>query len=330
VSITNKKSHHSSFSRWRKVRCGIPQGSILGPLLFLVYINNLGTLVKNNQKPVLFADDTSLIVTHFNQTDFDRDVTSAFSQLNKWFAANLLSLNLNKTQCVQFMTKNTPTRDMSISYNDTPISNMINTKLLGLIITNSLSWKGHTTQLIPKLSKACYILRCIKPVMSLDALKSVYHSYFHCLHSYGIIFWGISSYSSHIFRLQKKAVRIIMGLRTRDSCREPFKHVGILLLQSQYILSLMTFVAENRSLFHINSEMHGIITRQKFCLYRPQANLTLYQKEVHYSGVKVFNTLPLNIRNLFSDVKKFKLELGKYLHLKSFYTLDKYYDNCKS
>jgi Tfp pilus assembly PilM family ATPase len=78
----------------------------------------LGTLFKNNQKPVLFADDTSLIVIHDNQTDFNRDVTSAFYQLNKWFAANLLSLNLNKTQYVQFMTKNTPTRDISISYNN--------------------------------------------------------------------------------------------------------------------------------------------------------------------------------------------------------------------
>ena len=92
----------------------------------------------------------------------------------------------------------------------------------------------------------------------------------------------------------------------------------------------MTFVAENRSLLHVNSEMHGIITRQQSYLYQPQANLTLYQKGVYYSGVKVFNYLPPNIRNLFSYVKKFKLELGKYLHLKSFYTLDRYYDNCKS
>ena len=165
--------------------------------------------------------------------------------------------------------------------------------------------------------------------MSLDALKSVYHSYFHSLLSYGIIFWGNSSYSLHIFRLQKK-VRIIMGLRARDSCRKPFKHLRFLPLQSQYILSLMTFVVENLSLFHVNSEVRGINTRQNFNLYQPKANLTLYQKGVYYSGVKVFNKLPPNIKNLFIDVKRFKLELGKYFQLKSFYTLEEYYDSCKA
>ena len=96
----------------------------------------------------------------------------------------------------------------------------------------------HITQLIPKLSKACYVLRCIRPFMSLEALKSVYHSYFHSLLSYGIILGGNSSYSLHIFRLQKKAVRVIMGLGPRNSCRKPFKHLRILPLQSQYIFSL--------------------------------------------------------------------------------------------
>jgi len=96
-------------------------------------------------------------------------------------------------------------KDKSVSYNNTFISKPSNIKFLGLVITDSLSWKDHITQLIPKLSKACYILRCIRPFMSLEALKSVYHSYFHSLLSYGIIFWGNSSYSLHIFRLQKKA-----------------------------------------------------------------------------------------------------------------------------
>jgi hypothetical protein len=93
VAITSKNSCHSSFSKWRKVRCGVPQGSILGPLLILLYINNLARVFGNNHKPELFADDTSLIVVHLNHTDFSEEITFVFNQLNTWFAANLLYLN---------------------------------------------------------------------------------------------------------------------------------------------------------------------------------------------------------------------------------------------
>ena len=82
------------------------------------------------------------------------------------------------------MTKNTPTNEIAVSYNNTFILNTMNTKLLGLVIAHSLSWKDHITQPISKLSKACYVLRCIRPFMSQEALISVYHSYFHSLISY--------------------------------------------------------------------------------------------------------------------------------------------------
>jgi hypothetical protein len=117
-----------------------------------------------------------------------------------------------------------------------------------------------------------------------------------------------------------------MGLGPRDSCRKPFKHLRILPLQSQYIFSLMVFVVEIKSIFQVKSEMHGINTRQNSNLYQPQANLTLYHRGVYYSGVKVFNNLPPNIRELYSDTKRFKLQLDKYLHQKSAYTLEEYYN----
>ena len=80
--------------------------------------------------------------------------------------------------------------EVSIGYNNMLISNTLNTKFLGLVITNSLNWKDHFTQLTPTLCKACYVLRCTRQFMSQDTLKSVYNSYFHSLISCGIIFWG--------------------------------------------------------------------------------------------------------------------------------------------
>ena len=79
----------------------------------------------------------------------------------------------------------------------------MNTKFLGLVITNSLSWKDHITHLTPKLCKARYVLTCVRLFMSQDTLKSVYYSYFNSPVSYGIVFWGNSSNSLHVFRLQK-------------------------------------------------------------------------------------------------------------------------------
>jgi hypothetical protein len=134
-------------------------------------------------------------------------------------------------------------------------------------------------------------LKCIRPFMSQDALKSVHYSYFHSLITYRLIFWGNSSCSS-IFWLQEKAVRIITGSRPRDSCRELFKHLKILLLQSQYILFLLLFIVDNKNLFHVFSEIHSINTRQNSHLHQPQANLTLCQKGPYYSDIKVFNNLP--------------------------------------
>jgi len=99
-----------------------------------------------------------------------------FIQLNNWFAVNLLSLNLKRTQIYAFYDKKTSVYEISIGYNNMFISNILNPKFLGLVITKSLSCNDHITHPSTKLSKACYVLKCIRPFMSQDKLKSVYYS----------------------------------------------------------------------------------------------------------------------------------------------------------
>ena len=101
VSIRDK-SNTINYSNWELVRHGIPQGSILGPLLFLLYIKDLRTVTAKNAKFVLLVDDTSFIITNPSPTEFVDKLNKIFADVNEWFRNNLLSLNLDKTTCLQF------------------------------------------------------------------------------------------------------------------------------------------------------------------------------------------------------------------------------------
>ena len=134
----------------------------------------------------------------------------------------------------------------------------------------------------------------------------IYHSLFHAVMTYGIIFWGNSCHSTQAFRMQKKAIRIITGCGNRESCRNLFKELNILQLMSQYILSLLTFVSNNREQYFANSEVHNINTRHTSNLHLPRAHLNVYQKEVYYSGIKIFNSLPRDIKTYIDNPRTFK------------------------
>jgi hypothetical protein len=111
--------------------------------------------------------------------------------MSKWFAANKLSLNLDKTNLIKFITKNSPQYPLNIGYNDEHIEEGVNTTFLGLQIHDHLNWTTHINQLVPKLSGACYAVRYILHISNTDTLKSIYFACFHSLMKYGIIFWVI-------------------------------------------------------------------------------------------------------------------------------------------
>ena len=177
-----------------------------------------------------------------------------------------------------------------------------------------LPWKTHTEKIIPKLSVATFTVRAIKPFVTLDTLKMVYHSYFHSIIIYGIIFWGNFSYSNSIFKIQQSIIRIIMGVGITNSCTEFFKIQNILPLISQYIFSILLFVVNNENQFQMNSEIHNISTRNNSDFYQPLSHLTIYKKGPFYMGIKVYDSLPPEIWDLSHNIKKFKSFLKGFLH----------------
>ena len=190
-------------------------------------------------------------------------------------------------------------------------------------------WKSNKLKLklkriSNKLKSACYILRILKPTLTLQNLKMIYFAYFHSIISYGIIFWENSANSDEIFKLQKRAIRIMTNSNKGTSCHELFQDLGILPLCSQNILSLALFVAKNTDGFTINSGIHPCNTWYNTNLPPPLARLTKYQKGVYYSGIKAYNCLPIRIKQLSGDLNKFKEALRKFLLVGSFYTIQEF------
>jgi len=208
-------------------------------------------------------------------------------------------------------------------------SSINSTKFLGLIIDNSLSWKDHITAVTSKLNKACYAIRLLKPFLTMNTLRMIYFSYAHSVLSCGIIFWGNSHahHTKRIFKIQKRIIRIITNSSSHDTCRQLFKHLQILSLPSQYFFSLLVFVIKNRAFIQSNSEIHNLNTRFIRNLHLPSTNLTSVQKGVLFSGSKICNHLPSNIKALSNDAKRFKSSLKNYLIEHSFYSLDEFYQS---
>jgi len=255
---------------------------------------------------VLLADDTSVLVAH---TDF-----IDFKTLNKWFKVNLLSLNFNKMHFTYFTTMRNKMIGLNVGYKDKLISNISHTNFFGIFLDSKLTWSNHFELLTTKLTTACYLIRTVKSYMSESALKNdLPLPFFHSILSYGIIFWGNLSQSLTTFKTLRKVIRVMMGHSNKNSCRNLFKILYILPLKYQYIFHLLIFVVNNKDDFIINADDYNILIRQKCNLHLPQANWAIFQNGTCYLGIKIFNSLPTEIKDLSDSPNKFKIALNLFL-----------------
>jgi hypothetical protein len=149
-----------------------------------------------------------------------------------------LSLNFNKIHTLEFKTRNDKVVDTIISYDNYFISNINSVNFLGLTID---TWEYHINKIIAKMNSVCFALRSIRTVVSQKTIRIIYFAYANSVMIYGIIFWGNSQNSIKIFKLQKKMVRIMTNLGSKDSCRDLFKKMEILPFYSQYIYYMLIY-----------------------------------------------------------------------------------------
>ena len=205
----------------REIDHGVPQGSVLGPLLFIVYINDLPNVIKNSLTS-LFADDTCLLSSAPDIHSLEVKVNEDLQSLSAWLKANKIAINTSKTEVLLFRSKRKKVlRNPHFTMDGQTLSLSPKVRYLGVILDEHLSWSFQTEFLASKLRKANGILTKLRHYIPLEVLISIYYSLFHSHISYGAVVWGQNIKSnSRLCILQKKAVRIITFSR-HDSHSKP-------------------------------------------------------------------------------------------------------------
>lgn len=243
--LSNRKQYVQYGSKNHKsnmmlINTGVPQGSILGPLLFSIYINDIVT-VSSKLHFLMYADDTTI---YFNREDFSiehliSEVNLELNKVNIWLKKNMLSLNVEKTKCITFHSWQRQVNPAVFSINEVYIENVRDFKFLGIILNENLTWKSHVDMISSRLSKVICILRKLRYIYPQEALLSIYNSLFASHINYAISLWGTNS--DKLFGLQKKAMRLITNNAYLSHTEPLFKMLGILKIEDLYRLKLLKF-----------------------------------------------------------------------------------------
>ena len=301
----------SQLSSPLNVKLGVPQGSILGPLLFILYINDL-VLHIDDCEVEFYADDTTLYQSAKSLTELEQVLNLNLKNIDKWCSENKMLINTNKTKSILFGTsrklKVCRQHGFNITVNELPIENMSTVKLLGLFIDESFTWHKHISHLCNTISKLLSVMRKYKPLLPQKTRLLFYNAYILPHLNYGVTMWGNASKSTldRVFKLQKMAARLILDNCKELSTTEMFIQLQWLdiyeIVQFQKLLtvykSLNNFYPDYMAnLFsekeQTNRQLRSSSTSQ---LNTPFPHIELFKKYLSYSGAIQWNTLSPQIQ----------------------------------
>ena len=317
VQIGKHKSEHL------QINCGVPQGSVLGPLLFILYINDLYKACNLGHLHI-FADDTTIFFRCNTKEEITSKGTQIMTQLNAWFKANKLTLNSGKSNFIVFRSNKNPTTNLpeKINFENTSINRSETSKYLGVTLDEHVTWNQHIIEVCNKLKRYFKLFYSIRNFVNKNQVKIIYYSFIYSQIKYGITTFGFTD-NNKIQRmqvLQNKLLKVLQAKNYRYSTNKLHNELEIIKVEDIAKLDAVTFIHNyfNNKLppifnnyFTLVRDIHNINTRSSdqdiyFDTYKTKIGISSMKS----IGAKTWNELNNN-NKLIKNVKTFRKAIVK-------------------
>ena len=249
---------------------GLPQGTVLSPILFLIYVNDLLKIKIHDCTILSFADDTALLFSGESWEEAFRNANGGLAIVKSWLDINILTLNANKTKYITFsptesgQPKGTGPFELLIqsqeignqsNFDFTKIEKVDTVKYLGIQLDKHMKWTAHLNYVCSKLKYLIYIFYKINKIKDLSIIRKIYFAYAHSIFQYAIEVWG-AAYDTHfnkLFTLQKHLLRAALGRPRLYPSKMLFIELNVLTLRQIYLLKIIKYINKNRYLFFLRN-----------------------------------------------------------------------------